>query len=148
MLRHNSGMMHLTGMLQLYFKPIDTAIPNILLASSHRRLWASHGAVIDCAFTTVTGLEFTAGVRAIVGFRERPADYRDWSHAGMPRTEAMRLYYPSGYDPETAVLGQLCHELGHRFLEQHGLEIAQAHPEIHGLDRIYESHRQLFIFLP
>ena len=134
--------------MHIYFKPLQKSLPTILLTMEHKRLWRKHAPAIEAAFLETTGAPFKSSIRAIVGIREEDiTDYQDWSHSGLPMSEAMALYYTSSAPGETAILNQICHEVGHRLLQQYGKDVYLLGHDMDALEKLYESHRQLYVFL-
>ena len=139
-------------MLRLYFRPHSTSIPVLLLTAQHRRLWQTYGAGIDQAFSSVTGQSFKSGVRLSVDIKtDSQGGIFEWSHAGKSNEAAIMLYYDSSAPSEYAILNQLCHELGHRLVEQHRaksyIDRQYTNKEITTVEWLYETHRILFVFL-
>jgi hypothetical protein len=127
----------------VYWHPATTDLATIFLYGQHRRLRQTHGSSIIRAFEQVTGVSFRSGVRITVAGGWSHEDSRFGSTAGFDGRKAICLRYASRTPSESQVLAEMTHELGHRLLEQHTV------PNATGLDDqwIFESHRQLFVFL-
>ena len=65
------------------------------------------------------------------------------STSGFSGRKAISLRYASSNPSESRVLAETLHELGHRLLDQHGVPSVVAD----GDAWVFESHRQLFVFL-
>ncbi len=132
--------------MRLIFKVKTRDLPHIFLLGRVKRIWAEHGDSIIRALQDDSGIQFTRSVSARVQFCENP----DWWEGSAGRTgkKAITISLPRNafalYDE--AVIWVLAHELGHRLLDQHGIEFdSNSFPDEDTWH--YYQHKLLFIFL-
>lgn len=131
------------GVTVIYWHPSVRDLPTILLWGQHQRLWKRHGSSVLAAFREVTGVSFRSGIRVKVAGGWSNTRGRFGSTAGFHARKAISLRYASCNPSDSRVLAETMHELGHRLLEQH-----EVRSRAIDVDRwIFESHRQLFVFL-
>jgi hypothetical protein len=131
-------------MTELQFRALTTSFDDLLLIGKHKRLWNIHGESILRSFRSISGHDFTQGIRIKIGVGDTVIDE---SHSGMTNRQAMRLIYKSVNIDDTKVLWLLCHELGHRLLGNYKLYVNNSSHKYSRDQANYEMHRMLFVYL-
>lgn len=126
--------------------PCDRNTDTLFLAGRLKRLWSERGDAMVAALQNTSGHNFGRGVTVRVGYSQDAG--LPWSgSAGFAGKKALTLTISRDLLPvDEALLWLLMHELGHRLLEQNGVQTSfSAAGSRDAWDE--QEHRLLFAFL-
>ena len=131
--------------MRVIFKPQKTDLPHLFLLGRIRRVWSVHSSDIVSVLQASSGLRFQSGWKIIVGF----SDTELWEGTtGYSKRRAITLLFPRketlNYD--NLVIWLIIHELGHRLLEQNGVQ-SMYDKHVKEEEWHENEHKLLFLFL-
>lgn len=141
-------------MIELTFLPKSQSYDDLLAVGRAIRIWKDKQGSFVPTLENTAHLKFTEPSISVVTGVFDPADPESLPHSGIPNMEPMNVTANMKWTnrsgqpvivekDENFFIYQLCHELAHRLLQEHGVNPITSSSK----QKEYEDHRRIYIFL-